>query len=682
MKYTTRSIGKFIKIGLSLFLLLSAFLGNFSAWAAISSQAASVHPANVAQVATNSPWSMFHNDPQHSGRSPYIGPQLNTLAWTYQTGGDVYSSPAIGNDGTIYVGSVDGNLYALTPEGGLRWTYSTNGAVLSSPALASDGTIYVGSRDHNLYAINPDGTLKWTYLRGGEVNSSPTVWTDGTIYVGSGNGTLYGINPTGALHCSYAAGALIHSSPAISLDGSLYVGISDGRLVALDLNCNPLWQYTLESHHGVWTNPAVSPDGSAVYFGADDGYFWAVDTASGTLKWRSPFTYGGVQSSAAVGSDGTVYVGTQYGYLWALNPVDGTVQWSSYPTLSAWSSPVIGADGTIYFATDYGAIFAMNPDGSSKWSYVGGYDVAGHFHSSPAIGPTGALYIGSTNGRLFAFNTTLVIATPDNIEVYPGDPVSVSLDVQGALNLYALQASCTVDSVVMQPQEATFGNFFDPVNRLITANQVDATSGTWFGAISQRSPALPLSGNGNLAALSYQAIGPGTTTITCDPLLSDRDGFAQPAAYLGASVTVLSFATISGMAAYQGRLSHNEIVVTAAGPVTSVGSTDNTGYYLLNNLKAGNYNITADAPRYLPSCTIVSVASSQALSLSNVVLRGGDTNDDGTINIGDATLLAANFGLVVPPADTRADINADNTVNIRDLAILGGNYELSGCQDW
>ena len=33
--------------------------------------------------------------------------------WQFKTGGGVYSSPAIGSDGTVYVGSFDGKLYAI-----------------------------------------------------------------------------------------------------------------------------------------------------------------------------------------------------------------------------------------------------------------------------------------------------------------------------------------------------------------------------------------------------------------------------------------------------------------------------------------------------------------------------------------------------------------------------------------
>ncbi len=75
----------------------------------------------------------------------------------------------------------------------VRWTgrFRTERPVYSSPAIGSDGTIYVGSDDHNLYAINPNGTQKWAFKTGGNVPSSPAIGSDGTIYVGSGDGFLY-----------------------------------------------------------------------------------------------------------------------------------------------------------------------------------------------------------------------------------------------------------------------------------------------------------------------------------------------------------------------------------------------------------------------------------------------------------------------------------------------------------
>ena len=82
---------------------------------------------------------------------------IGSKQWEYKTGGDVYSSPAIGSDGMVYVGSRDNKLYAMNPDGSKKWAFRTRDDVDSSPAIGSDGTIYVGSNDGNLYAITPNG---------------------------------------------------------------------------------------------------------------------------------------------------------------------------------------------------------------------------------------------------------------------------------------------------------------------------------------------------------------------------------------------------------------------------------------------------------------------------------------------------------------------------------------------
>jgi hypothetical protein len=250
------------------------------------------------------------------------------------------------------------------------------------------------------------------------------------------------------------------------------------------------------------------------------------------------------------------------------------------------------------------------------------------------------------------------------------------------MSLYAAQATCTVDPTVLQPQSGAFGDFFDPENNLVGANQADPSAGTWIGAITQRNPALPRSGDGLFATISYQATGPGMIPIVCEPVLSSQDGYSQAVTYIGANVTVLNFMTVNGIATYQGRLTHSGIQVSATGVVSRATTTDSAGNFALDQLKAGNYQVTADAARFLPSCTSFTVVNGQPLTLTATALKGGDANDDSVINIGDATLVAANFGLQVPPADERADMNADDTVNILDLAVLGGNYGLSGCQSW
>jgi len=77
--------------------------------------------------------------------------------WEFKTGRNVYSSPAIGSDGTVYVGSGDKKLYAINGETGVKlWEFETGDQVFSSPAIGSDGTVYVGSFVGKLYAIKTD----------------------------------------------------------------------------------------------------------------------------------------------------------------------------------------------------------------------------------------------------------------------------------------------------------------------------------------------------------------------------------------------------------------------------------------------------------------------------------------------------------------------------------------------
>ena len=80
-----------------------------------------------------------------------------TPIWEFETGDKVYSSPAIGSDGTVYVGSYDKKLYAINGKRGVKlWEFETGGDVRSSPAIGSDGTVYVGSNDKKLYALKTE----------------------------------------------------------------------------------------------------------------------------------------------------------------------------------------------------------------------------------------------------------------------------------------------------------------------------------------------------------------------------------------------------------------------------------------------------------------------------------------------------------------------------------------------
>ena len=105
-----------------------------------------------------------------------IGQTPGTKKWEFVTGGQVHASPAIGPDGTVYVGSEDRNVYALNgATGSKKWEFLTGGYVYSSPAIGPDGTVFVGSGDNKVYAIasSSEGLAKspWPKFHANNLNT-------------------------------------------------------------------------------------------------------------------------------------------------------------------------------------------------------------------------------------------------------------------------------------------------------------------------------------------------------------------------------------------------------------------------------------------------------------------------------------------------------------------------------
>ena len=125
--------------------------------------------------------------------------------WTFTAGNSVWTTPAFTADGSSFWGSLDLNIYRLSPHGHPVWHTFTPGFVVSSPAIGSDGTVYIGSFDSKLYALDPaTGTPKWTFPTSDHVYSSPALGHDNhghtnAIYFASTNGSVYDLSPSGKL---------------------------------------------------------------------------------------------------------------------------------------------------------------------------------------------------------------------------------------------------------------------------------------------------------------------------------------------------------------------------------------------------------------------------------------------------------------------------------------------------
>ncbi len=312
--------------------------------------------------------------------------------WRYRTDDRIQSSPAIGADGTLYIGSFDHCLYAIDPQGNLRWRKVTGSKISSSPAVGTDGTVYFGSQDSWLYAVDPDGSLKWSVKTKSTVQSSPAIAADGTVYAGSDDSSLYAFETSGTLRWSYSTGGPVRSSPAVAADGTVYVGSSDRYLHAID--ANGVLKWSIATGDVIYSSPAIGSDGT-VYVGSNDKYLYAVDP-SGVVQWRYS-TGSAVRSSPVVDADGTVYVGTDYGHLYAINP-QGTLKWQYDADGYIANSPALATDGTVFFTSNGCYLYALYPDGSLRWKRR----PAESFESSPAIGSDGTVYVGSNDNYLYA----------------------------------------------------------------------------------------------------------------------------------------------------------------------------------------------------------------------------------------------------------------------------------------
>ena len=112
---------------------------------------------------------MFRGNLAHTGVYNAAGvPKFNRIKWKFHTDGEVISSPAVA-DGTVFVGSTDGNLYAVDLESGTqKWKLFTGVRVTSSPAV-ENGVVYFGSYSGRFYAVDAaSGKLKWKFQTEGE----------------------------------------------------------------------------------------------------------------------------------------------------------------------------------------------------------------------------------------------------------------------------------------------------------------------------------------------------------------------------------------------------------------------------------------------------------------------------------------------------------------------------------
>lgn len=391
-------------------------------------------------LAEDSPWPMQGHDATHTGRSSYSTERNSAQdLWSYEPTSSLYASPVIDSQGTIYFCS--GNLFAVDPNGTLKWLYPNGCIIETTPAIGNDGTIYYGTssgNDDRFYALNSDGTLKW-FVPVREMMASPVIGPDGTIYFPDSHASkLVAMQPNGTKKWEFPTNHVIYSTPAVGSDGTVYVGSHDCYVYAVNPNGTLKWSFLT----GAWVHgsPSVGNDGT-IYCSSDDGHLYALYPNNGSLKWQ--LAIGASYASPTIGLDGTLYLGVWEKRFYAINP-DGTIKWSfdTSPGKVWGSTAALSADGTLYFATAdlewSGGIelIALWTNGTVKWRRP----LSSTF-SSPAIDRNGTVYIGN-NKEMFVGELKALGYGPLRAEAngpYTGDdqtPISFTGSIIGGLPPY------------------------------------------------------------------------------------------------------------------------------------------------------------------------------------------------------------------------------------------------------
>lgn len=420
--------------------------------------------SSAAQPA-GSPWPMAHGNAARNGRASVNGPAVGQLFWSLPEVGEVFSSPVIGPDGTIYV--ISDLLYAVSPEGTILWSFNPGGPcgtncqwqLGGAPAVGSDGTVYLplGVRigqggngpPHGVVALSPSGIEQWRWvseglvmvpdLRGAYYNSYPR-----DLLIGP-DGTIYGL---------FSSERCFEPDPRFGLCPIQNIEWS-GSVAAVSEDGNGVWVRGLK--RGTPTQMALGS--SSLYFGRNYGgglfpmpppehFLIAVDPSTGDTVWELDLSSVGWIWDPAVGDDGTIYVslrGPLRDTLYAFNP-DGTEKWS-LDLEGPGQKPAIGPDGTLYVAywTSEGENFlSAVEDAGSAASILWTIPLA-WISSFPVVDAAGVIYLGlateDERGKVVAFSPDGTVKWEVDLEGPPYSPPALQegfLYVGGSL--YAIKS--------------------------------------------------------------------------------------------------------------------------------------------------------------------------------------------------------------------------------------------------
>lgn len=332
-----------------------------------------------------------------------------TQYWSASIG--TWNAPPTIVNNIAYVGSIDGNVYALNAaNGSILWSQKIGSDSGSSPAVINN-VVYISLDSGTLYALNAaNGAQIWSVFLGVGL-AGPTV-VNNVIYVSSQN-NVYALNATtGTQIWHYPVGGF----PTTYYNKIVYVSSQDGGgdtiLYAINaINGKILWNYSLGGDWYSNVTTAVVANG-VVYIGfgslpgnggcsgADGGTgeVYALNATSGTLLWE---TYAGFCDASTAVANNTVYVGGADGSVNAINATTGKIVWTFNGNGNfgnpIYSAPTV-ANGVVYISN--GGLLALNAtNGATLWTH----SFNNTNYASPVV-VNGAVYLAVQDGNMYAFH--------------------------------------------------------------------------------------------------------------------------------------------------------------------------------------------------------------------------------------------------------------------------------------
>lgn len=206
--------------------------------------------------------------------------------------------------------------------------------------------------------------------------------------------------------------------PAIIFKGT---ALSPANGATTDFSNGATYTVTAEDHSTKSYSVIVSYN-KFVYIGSADGYVYALDGASGKVKWKYNTGY---QLSHPIYKDGVLYVGSNDGTFFALDGETGALKWKFFNQKTNYTAPHIQGDVVYvgFYITNYSTgVFAINArTGGLLWkTFFPGVGSGGQ------SGPTysdGFVYVSDFNGGLYALDaTTGKIKWNNNVGISMSNP--------------------------------------------------------------------------------------------------------------------------------------------------------------------------------------------------------------------------------------------------------------------